>query len=186
MHRPLPLLPLAGAFVAASLPALAQDDGLVDRVPERCITLMRLDRTEVIDDRTIIFHMRGGRIYLNHLSRECPGLKREERFMYSPTSNRLCDVDQVTVLEQWGFGLTRGFTCSLGMFHPINLVELEELRQGEEGSAGVGRRGGRGGFEVVPVDPDDDTSTDEQAGDEEPGGSAAPGSAEQTGESDGD
>jgi hypothetical protein len=165
MHRSLPLLPLAGAFVAAGLQtAAAQNDALVDRVPERCIALMRLDKTEVIDDRTIIFHMRGGRIYLNHLARECPGLKREERFMYSPTSNRLCDVDQVTVLEQWGFGLTRGFTCSLGMFHPISLVELEELREGRDGGGDI-QRGGRGGFEVEPVDPDD-IAADEEADEE--------------------
>lgn len=117
--------------------------------PERCITLNRVERTEVIDDRTIIFHMRGGGLFLNHLDRECPGLKREERFMYSPTGNRLCSIDTVTVLEQWAFGLTRGFTCSLGMFHPISQADLAELKRG----AGAGER--EGDVEVEPVDPDE-------------------------------
>lgn len=162
--------PLAGVLAALAVPhASAQDgdDDPIGRAPERCITLNRVDRTEVIDDRTLIFHMRGGDIFLNHLARECPGLKREERFMYSPTGNRLCDVDTVTVLEQWGFGLTRGFTCSLGEFHPISDTDLEDLRRGEEG----GESGG-GDFEVVPVDPKDletlrDSSDEETPADRE-------------------
>jgi len=116
--------------------------------PERCITLNRLDRTEVIDDRTIVFHMRGGGLYLNNLDRECPGLAREGRFMYSPTGNRLCSLDTVTVLEQWGFGLTRGFTCSLGEFHPITVADLAELKRGAGGE-------GAGDIEVEQVDPDE-------------------------------
>ena len=160
MHRPLRYTQLAGALLAVGMqPSQAQDgadDEALDRAPERCISLNRIDRTEVIDDRTIIFHMRGGAIFLNHLARECPGLKREERFMYSPTSNRLCDVDTVTVLEQWGFGLTRGFTCSLGPFHPISDADLEDLRRTEEEGADPERGdGGDGDFEVVPVDPED-------------------------------
>ncbi|MBN1240266.1 MAG: hypothetical protein JXB36_17315 [Gammaproteobacteria bacterium] len=165
MHRPQRFLPLACVALAAGLQsAAAQDDGdaSIDRAPERCITLPRLDRTEVIDDRTIIFHMRGGAIFLNHLSRECPGLEREERFMYSPTSTRLCDVDTITVLENRGFGFTRGFTCSLGLFHPITELELVELRDPQE-------RGedGAGGFEVEQVDP-----SEIEARDDEPDGDA--------------
>lgn len=136
--------------------ASAQDDGeesndaSLDRGPERCISLDRVDRTEVIDDRTIVFHMRNGGIYLNNLETECPGLKREERFMYSPTSNRLCNIDTVTVLENLGFGLTRGFTCTLGRFHPISDADLGELKRG----AGEGEDEG-GDIEVEPVDPDE-------------------------------
>lgn len=156
MHCPLRSMPVAGALLAFGLqPVAAQDEDAFDRAPERCISLTRLDRTEVIDDRTIIFHMRGGVTYLNYLARECPGLEREERFMYSPTSNRLCDVDTVTVLEQWGFGLTRGFTCALGEFHPISELDLEDLRRTKEQSDDQPSRarGGEGEFEVVPVEP---------------------------------
>lgn len=136
-------------------PVLAQDGSdeiaPAEGVPQRCITLNRVQRTEVIDDRTLIFHMRGGdEIYLNYLERECPGLKREGRFMYSPTGNRLCNIDYITVLEQWGFGLTRGFTCSLGDFHPISAADLADLKRAEGGGVG-----GSGDFEVVPVDPAD-------------------------------
>jgi hypothetical protein len=126
------------------------DAGSLDSAPERCIALNRVDHTDVIDDRTLIFHMRNGAMYLNHLDRECPGLKREERFMYSPTSNRLCNVDTVTVLEDWGFGLTRGFTCTLGNFHPISEADLAELKRG------IGERESRDGdIEIERVDPDE-------------------------------
>ncbi|HEX7080789.1 MAG TPA: DUF6491 family protein [Gammaproteobacteria bacterium] len=169
MHAPLFLAPFAGAvLVLAAVPVGAQDDDeeeLVDRAPERCISLNRVDETEVIDDRTLIFLMRDGGIYLNHLSRECPGLKREERFMYSPTSNRLCDIDTITVLEQWAFGLTRGFTCQLGQFHPISEADLAELRAVEEAGEG------EGGFEVVPVDPE---TLEDDGGDSDAGGAAEP------------
>jgi hypothetical protein len=127
--------PLAAVlvFTAGAPPTFAQrksdppDDG-----PQRCISLLNLDRTDVVDNRTILFHMRNGRIYLNHLSRECPGLEREQRFMYSPTSTQLCEVDAVTVIEKWGFGFTRGFTCSLGEFHPLSKSESESVMQTTE------------------------------------------------------
>ncbi|HEX6993138.1 MAG TPA: hypothetical protein VF339_03235 [Gammaproteobacteria bacterium] len=138
----------AGASLAQDS-AEESDVAAASDVPERCITLNRVERTEVIDDRTLVFHMRGGGLYLNNLDRECPGLKREERFMYSPTGNRLCSIDTVTVLEQWAFGLTRGFTCSLGMFHPISEADLAELKRG----AGDGEE--EGDVEVEPVDPDE-------------------------------
>ena len=133
-----------GGVGLASAQSSERDAAVVK--PERCIALNRLDRTEVIDDRTIIFYMRDGGLYLNHLDRECPGLKREERFMYSPLGNRLCNLDTVTVLEQWGFGLTRGFTCSLGDFHPISEADLAELKRGQSRE---------GDIDVEPIDPDE-------------------------------
>lgn len=141
------VLTLGLGAASAQNSAAEREAAAVIEKPERCIALNRLDRTEVIDDRTIVFHMRDGSLYLNHLDRECPGLKREERFMYSPTGNRLCSIDTVTVLEQWAFGLTRGFTCSLGDFHPISEADLAELK-----------RGGRsrdGDIDVEAVDPDE-------------------------------
>ena len=132
--------------------ALAQDgdearQAALEQGAQRCINLHQLARTEVIDDQTIAFLMRNGDVYINNLDRSCPGLEREERFMYTPTGNRLCSIDTVTVLEQWGFGLTRGFTCTLGEFHPSSEAALVELRQ----ATGDGRRG-RGAVEVEQVD----------------------------------
>lgn len=149
------LAPLSALSILAAPPLFAQGDEPVDRAPERCIYLNRVDRTEVIDDRTLIFHMRPGRqIYLNHLERECPGLRREERFMYSPTGNRLCEIDTITVLEQWGFGLTRGFTCGLGNFHPITQEDLAALKSGDESLQGEPSER-QGEYDIEELDPEE-------------------------------
>jgi hypothetical protein len=126
--------PLAAALVAVcAQPAVAQKrDDAADDSSKRCISLPNLERTEIVDNRTIVFHMRNGRVYLNHLSRECPGLEREKRFMYSPTSSQLCEIDGVTVIEKWGFGFTRGFTCALGEFHPLTKAEFDALMHPDE------------------------------------------------------
>jgi hypothetical protein len=113
-------------LAVACAPALAQDDA-AEQSPSRCISLPDLERTDVIDNRTLIFHMRDGALYLNHLERACPGLKRDRLFMYSPTSTQLCAVDGVTVIEKRPFGFTRGFTCALGEFNPLTQPEYESL-----------------------------------------------------------
>ena len=149
------LAPFGALSIMAAPPLLAQDDEPVNRAPERCISLSRVDRTEVIDDRTLIFHMRPGRqMYLNHLERDCPGLSREKRFMYSPTGSRLCEIDSITVIEQWGFGLTRGFTCGLGEFHPITQDDLALLKSGDD-SPDLPLDERSDGFEVEELDPEE-------------------------------
>ncbi|HEY8518708.1 MAG TPA: DUF6491 family protein [Gammaproteobacteria bacterium] len=125
---PLVLLALAGARPAAGQEGRTEDVEPLDRTPQECLTVSRIDRTEVFDDRTIVFHLRGREAYRNYLPRRCPGLDRSRRFMYQVTSNRLCDIDTITVLEQFGTRLERGFTCPLGQFHPISQEEIEELR----------------------------------------------------------
>lgn len=95
--------------------------------PTRCISTTRLDRTEVVDDETVLFFMRGGDVYLNRLSRSCPGLEREKRFTYRVYSNQLCRIDTITVLESRAFGLTDGFSCALGNFYPISADEAARL-----------------------------------------------------------
>lgn len=93
-----------------------------------CIPLDRVDRTEVLDDRSIVFHMRGRDAYLNQLERECPGLDREKRFMYEVRNAQLCNVDTISVLENWGVGVARGFTCQLGPFQRVSEDEVADLR----------------------------------------------------------
>ena len=93
-----------------------------------CIPVQRVDRTEVLDDRSIVFHMRGREAFLNRLERDCPGLDREKRFMYEVRSAQLCNVDTISVLEDWGVGVARGFTCPLGPFQKVSDDELADLR----------------------------------------------------------
>jgi hypothetical protein len=121
----LGLLLTAPAWAQADREAAAADQ--IDREPVKCISPNRIDRTEVIDERTVVFYMRGGNIYRNQLSRNCPQLVRERRFSYKLSTNRLCDVDVITVLEYWGTQLRPGVSCGLGMFYPITAEEAELL-----------------------------------------------------------
>jgi hypothetical protein len=115
-----------------ALPAAAQgadsasaDD--IDREPVNCIIASRIDRTEVIDKRTVLFYMRGGDIYRNQLSYDCPRLVTENRFSYTLRTSQLCSVDAITVLEYWGSELRPGIACGLGEFYPITAEEAEFL-----------------------------------------------------------
>jgi hypothetical protein len=111
----------------------ARAEASFDRTPRDCVTVTDIRRTVAVDDHTILFYLRGGnRVYRNYLPRECPGLVRENRISYKTSTSRLCDVDLVTVLEQFGGGLRPGFTCPLGEFTPITQEEAEDLLVAKE------------------------------------------------------
>jgi hypothetical protein len=122
-----------GAAVLAP-PAGAQDP--TDMI--NCISLARVDRTEVVDDNTILFYMRSGEIYRNVLSHRCPGLGREETFMYRVTTSQLCNVDVITVLDRVGAGFMPGASCGHGNFNPIIEAAVEELKAAAERSGNDG------------------------------------------------
>ena len=106
----------------------------LDRTPIACISVNRIRRTKVIDDQTILFEMNGDAYLSNILDHACPGLGREGRFIHE-TQGRLCDVDTITVLEQWGTSFRDGFTCRLGKFHPITEAEADALVAGPDVAA---------------------------------------------------
>jgi hypothetical protein len=141
MCHKIPLrAPLLLLLTISSLPALADEDEeteSLDRTPQDCISTTRIKDTEVVNDNTIVFEMRGGVYYSNILERECPGLMRNNRFRHKTTNTRLCDIDTITVLEQWGGGFQDGFTCQLGGFHPITEVEAQDLISGPDEAAAI-------------------------------------------------
>lgn len=55
-----------------------------------CINLTQIQRSEVLDDETILFHLRNGRIKKATLAFGCPSLKFYDSFSYRVYSNRLC------------------------------------------------------------------------------------------------
>jgi hypothetical protein len=120
----------------AAASAVGQEEGAFDRTPRDCIVVQSIDETEAVDDQNIIFRMRGSTVYRNHLPRKCPGLERENRIAYETRSSRLCSIDTITVLEDFGASLRPGFTCRLGEFVPLSPAEIEELEFREDGEAG--------------------------------------------------
>ena len=83
-----------------------------------CVQIQQIRNTDVLDDKTIDFHMLGGKIYRNTLPHSCPGLGFEQKFMYKTSLSQLCSVDIITVLQDAG-GLHRGASCGLGKFQPM-------------------------------------------------------------------
>jgi hypothetical protein len=127
------LLPLlAGASV------LGQDDteGAFDRTPQDCISVNRIDQVEAVDDQNLLFKMRGHAVYRNTLPSKCPNLARENRIAYETVTSRLCNIDQITVLESYGIGFHPGFVCRLGEFVPLSPAEVEDLERLKKGEAG--------------------------------------------------
>lgn len=101
---------------------------------EQCISLTQLERTDIIDDRNILFYMRGDKIYLNQLPHRCSGLRMADGFSYRRTVNRLCTVDVITTLQSGGpggLGLRRGISCGLGNFRSITEDEIMVLKGGD-------------------------------------------------------
>jgi len=136
---PRGLFSLVTSLGFGALPSFAQDDAPFDRTPQDCVPLTAIDRTRVVDDQTILFYMHNDRVFRNYMPRKCPGLERQNRFMYETRSSRLCSIDMITVLEQWGTRLEPGFTCKLGDFHPLSPEEaedIEELRKTGEDEVG--------------------------------------------------
>jgi hypothetical protein len=93
--------------------------------PVSCIPLHSIRETRVRDDRTIDFIMNAGRnkAYRNTLPHSCPQLGFEERFLYKTSLSQLCSTDIITVLTSSGPGLSRGASCGLGEFQPVELAK---------------------------------------------------------------
>lgn len=112
-HRILAAASAAVVYGSAAGVAHAQSDSV------RCLDLGRIEHSEVVDDRTILFETRSGTVFRNTLDTACPGLEREQTFMYRVTLSRLCEIDAITVLQDMGFGFVPGASCTLGEFEQV-------------------------------------------------------------------
>ena len=87
--------------------------------PVDCVIRRNIGHTVVLDDRTIDFHMAGGRVLRNRLPDACPGLAFDDSFFYRTSLDRLCSVDTITVRRSGG---APGPTCPLGRFQPVEIA----------------------------------------------------------------
>lgn len=79
-----------------------------------CLNAGDIDHYSYPDDKTILFHMNGGkvRIWRNDLPRACPGLKFEQGIALEIRGGMICSNMQVVyVLHRWT-------PCFLGAFTP--------------------------------------------------------------------
>ncbi len=96
---------------ARPMPAAAKGNNV-------CIQTYQIDHTTIPDDNTILFHMKGGRIWKNTLPYRCPDLKFQGGFQYTTDIDEICsNLQTIRVINQGG-GPFLGSVCQLGEFTP--------------------------------------------------------------------
>ena len=108
-HMTLTATLFGAAALTAALPAAA------DRPV--CFPSYQIDHTSIPDDNTILFHMRGHKVYNADLINRCVGLRINSRgFTYSPTipgSDEICSNLLTIRLND------TGQTCLIGTITPV-------------------------------------------------------------------
>ena len=104
---PLSLALLFAASAPVDVPAAAP------RAASVCLNVRDIQRTETPDDRTILFHMRDGKVWSNRLKAVCPMLK------VSPFTQVLHSGDLVCSNQQFIHVTLTGDDCVLGEFTPV-------------------------------------------------------------------
>jgi hypothetical protein len=126
------LVAMAGgrAQAQAEAPAAAQAEAQIDRTPEDCVVADRISKNVAVNDRQVVFFMRGGTtFYRNDLDVACQVLTAGETRLVLHFQNtgsaklaRVCDTHSFTVERQ-----TSRIGCGLGRFHPITAEEAAAL-----------------------------------------------------------
>ncbi len=115
-------LSLCGCGAADLRPRAAQPapaEGTL--LPARpCLSIARLERSEIVDNQTIRFHLIDGTIVRSRLPSPCHGLKMQGGFAFQTSTDQLCEFDVIRVLPP------SGGACTLGPF------EIEHLAPGAE------------------------------------------------------
>jgi hypothetical protein len=109
------IAPIAGAILVLATSAAVSVETPPSSPATVCLNLRNIQRTEVQDDRTILFHMRDGKVWQNKLRRVCPMLK-------TSSYTQVLHNDQVCSNQQFIHVTQTGDTCALGDFMPMNAV----------------------------------------------------------------
>ena len=131
-NRLLALWLAVGAVLVASVPGTrAQADEKtakeLDRNPVSCVQANSISRKVAIDNRTIVFGLKGNKFYRVDLPGGCPTLTPGEtqlKLVYDNKSGkmaRVCNTDSFGVEHRPGSG------CQLAKFNPITADEATQL-----------------------------------------------------------
>lgn len=109
-----------GAMAALAAPAMARDGA--DGKPLKCINLMSMGDTPVINERTILIEMKGGpsKYKRMDLAGPCNGIEYKG-FAHQTGYNELCTSDTLTSLA------TPGAVCKIQDITDISDTEAKEL-----------------------------------------------------------
>lgn len=105
---------LVGMAAAAASLAAAEEKKMSTQI--RCIPLHQIKSTEVVDDQTIKFQLRNGKVYTNHLPHRCNSLSFYKAFTYATSQSELCNVDIISAVDSSSGEVRKEASCGLGMF----------------------------------------------------------------------
>ena len=123
---------LAAGSIAFAAEKASKDDKYEIKMiggPKNCITRSSIRSTDVIDDQTIDFKMNNGDIYRNILPHKCSGLGFEKAFSYKTSTNQLCSVDIIHVLDQTAGRIETRGSCGLGEFQQIEKIRKQKSEE---------------------------------------------------------
>jgi hypothetical protein len=95
------------------------DGARVTGPAQSCVPLSAIRNSHVLSGRVIDFGNGPRSTYRVVLPQDCPNLGFEQRFTYATSLSQLCATDINTVLQSPG--ITRGASCGLAPFQPIEL-----------------------------------------------------------------
>lgn len=99
---------------------------------ERCLSTSRIRRTEVLDDRHIVFHMSRDRYYLVQFPHRCPTLDKNSALMYDVQGSRLCQLNRIRAVNGSGMSRSIGPVCVLPGFEEVSIEQVALIRESLE------------------------------------------------------
>ena len=96
----------------------------------RCIAAFKIERTEPLNERYILFHLNDDTLWLAQMRTRCPGVTPSAHLAFDQDESRLCEWDTVRVVDADGAGgLGLGPRCNLPKFDPVSAQQVEMLKQ---------------------------------------------------------
>ena len=96
----------------------------------KCIISAKIERTEPLNDRYIVFHLTGDQLWLAQLKMRCPGMSATAQLSFEKDQHRLCAWDSVRVVNSDGIGGFRlGPRCNLPKFEPVSQEQVAMLKE---------------------------------------------------------
>lgn len=98
----------------------------------RCLSTNRIRRTEVLDDRHIVFHMSRDRYYLVQFPHRCPTLDKNSGLMYDVQGSRLCQLNRIRAVNGSGMSRSIGPVCMVPGFEEVSIEQVALIRESLE------------------------------------------------------